>query len=88
MESPDRFAISETASETESPVLMANSKENHERLFRRGLRLLGIGLSLMAVSFGLNFLLCQHDGSFIPYMYAITSAGTVCIIKGLMDIMG
>lgn len=66
----------------------ALSKEKHQRLFQRGLKWLCVGIVLMAVSFGINFLLFHSEGSFAAFMYALTTLGTVCIVKGLVDIMG
>lgn len=63
-------------------------KEKHQRLFQQGLLWLGAGIFLMAVSFGINFFLYQADVSFITAMYVLTSLGAVCIMKGLMDILG
>ncbi len=42
---------------------------------------LGAGIILMAVSFGINFLLFHSDTSFIAIMYVLTTLGTACIIK-------
>ncbi len=64
------------------------SKDKHQRLFERGLIWLGIGVFLMALSFGINFLLFQSDKSFLNAMYILTSLGAVCIMKGLADILG
>ena len=63
-------------------------KEKYQRLFQRGLKWLGAGILLMAVSFGINFFLYQADVSFTTVMYVLTSLGAVCIMKGLMDILG
>lgn len=66
----------------------AEAKEKHRRLFQRGLRWLGAGVSLMAISFGVNFLLFHSDTSFTTVMYTLTSLGTLCLVKGLADILG
>lgn len=63
-------------------------KEKYQRLFQRGLRWLGAGVVLMAISFAVNFFLFQADKSFITIMYVMTTAGAVCIVKGLADILG
>lgn len=85
---PD-VAIADTISETRSPgTFDAVAKEQHRRSFQRGIVWLGVGVFLMAVSFGINFLLFQSDKSFITAMYILTSVGAVCIMKGLVDILG
>ena len=66
----------------------ALSKEQSRRLMERGLKWLGAGIFLMAVSFGINFFMFQADKSFITAMYILTSLGAVCIMKGLADILG
>lgn len=66
----------------------AGTKEKNQRLFDRGLIWLGVGIFLMAVSFGVNFFMFQADKSFITAMYTLTSVGAVCIMKGLADILG
>jgi len=63
-------------------------KEKYQRLFQRGLKWLGAGIFLMAVSFGINFFLFQTEVSFVNAMYILTSLGAVCITKGLVDILG
>lgn len=74
--------------ESGDPVFDALAKEKHRRLFQRGLKWLCMGILLMAVSFGINFLLFHSEGSFAAFMYTLTTLGTVCIVKGLVDIMG
>lgn len=63
-------------------------KAKHQRLFRRGLKWLGAGIALMALSFCINFFLHGSSGGIITTMYILTSIGTACIIKGLVDMMG
>lgn len=63
-------------------------KEQHQRLFQRGLIWLGAGIFFMALSFGINFFLFQADHSFTTAMYVLTSLGAVLILKGLADILG
>ena len=65
----------------------AAAQENHQRLFQRGLKWLGAGVLLMAVSFGINFFLFD-SGSFQTSMYILTSMGAICIMKGLVDMLG
>lgn len=72
----------------DAPVADAVSKEQSRRLMERGLKWLGAGIFLMAVSFGINFFMFQADKSFITAMYILTSLGAVCIMKGLADILG
>ncbi len=74
--------------ESGNPASEALAKEKHQRLFQRGLKWLCTGILLMAVSFGINFLLFHSEGSFAAFMYTLTTLGTVCIMKGLVDIMG
>ncbi len=64
------------------------SKEKNNRLFQRGSKWLGAGVLSMAISFGINFVLFQEDKSFIIPMYVLTSIGAICIMKGLVDILG
>lgn len=66
----------------------SGSKEKTQRLLDRGLKWLSVGILLMAVSFGINFFMFQVDKSFISAMYILTSLGAVCIVKGLVDILG
>lgn len=64
------------------------SQAEHKRLFQRGAKWLCAGLLLMGMSFLINFMLFHSDVSFNTAMYLITSAGGVCIIKGLADMVG
>lgn len=78
-----------TSSESSSPAAIdASVKERHQRSFQRGIVWLGVGMFLMAMSFGINFFLFQADKSFLTAMYILTSVGAVCIMKGLVDILG
>lgn len=63
-------------------------KAEHKRLFQRGTKWLCAGLLLMGMSFLVNFMLFHSDISFNTAMYLITSAGGVCMIKGLADMVG
>lgn len=63
-------------------------KEKYARLFQRGLRWLGAGVLLMAVSFGVNFFVHESLGAIVISMYILTTAGAVCIFKGLVDMLG
>lgn len=66
----------------------AISKEEHKRLFNRGLKFLCAGVALMGISFAINYLLFHSDQSFEIPMYIMTTVGSVCIIKSLGDILG
>jgi hypothetical protein len=66
----------------------AGSKERHQMLFQRGLRWLAAGIFLMALSFGVNFLLEDSEQLVVKVMYVSTSLGAICMIKGLVDILG
>ena len=72
----------------EPPVSDPAAKERHRRLFSRGLKWLGAGVLMMAVSFGINFFMYQSGDGFIMFMYVLTSAGSICIMKGLVDMLG
>lgn len=81
--------VSQPAPETENILpAEAATRGKNQRLFDRGLIWLGVGIFLMAVSFGVNFFMFQADKSFITAMYTLTSVGAVCIMKGLADILG
>ena len=84
----DRAAAAGASSEQAAPTTDALSAETHQRLFQRGLKWLGAGILLMATSFGVNFLLYDTDTSFQTSMYVLTSLGAVCIMKGLVDMLG
>jgi len=80
-----------TATEAFEPAannLEAVAKEVHERLFNRGVRWLCVGMFLMALSFGINFLLSDSGTSVVAFMYIVTSMGVLCIMKSLADILG
>ena len=81
-------ASSDVSVESGSPASDALAKEKHRRLFQRGLKWLCMGILLMAASFGINFLLFHSGGSFAAFMYTLTTLGAVCILKGMVDIMG
>lgn len=84
-----RFASdADTARKPDTPPPDAALKEKHERLFQRGLKWLGAGIALMAVSFGINFFLYDTELSFATSMYLLTTVGAVCILKGLVDMLG
>jgi hypothetical protein len=63
-------------------------KEKHNRLFLGGCKWIGAGIVIMAISFGVNFVLFHADVSFTTIMYILTSLGAVCIMKGLYNILG
>ena len=64
------------------------SKEQHRIAFKRGMRWLALGVFLMAMSFVVNFLLFHTEQSFTVAMYLLTSAGLICIMKSMADILG
>lgn len=65
------------------------TKEKHRRLFKRGVKWLGGGLIFTAISFAVTFVMFQNDGgSFQTIMYVLNTLGVVCIMKGMVDIMG
>jgi hypothetical protein len=82
------FNAAESIIDSNTSALEAQSKEKHLRLSKRGQFWLCIGLFLMLLSFGLNFLFFHSEGSFITVMYIMTSIGACCILKGLVDILG
>lgn len=49
---------------------------------------MGVGLFLMAVSFGVNLLLFHSDADFATAMYALTSLGAAFIVAGLVCFFG
>jgi hypothetical protein len=74
--------------EPTTPLFDADAKAKHQRRFQRGLLWLGVGVFLMALSFGINFFLFDSNTSFITMMYVLTSVGCLCILKCLADILG
>ncbi|MBK9335089.1 MAG: hypothetical protein IPM98_00315 [Lewinellaceae bacterium] len=84
----DLAAAAGASAEPAAPAPDAASLENHERLFQRGLKWLGAGIFLMAASFGINFFLYDTETSFQTSMYVLTSLGAICIMKGLVDMLG
>lgn len=84
----DYPAVSGAAPEIDNSASESLSKEQQQRLFQQGLKWLGAGIVLMAVSFGINFFLFDSHGSFQISMYVLTSVGSICIFKGLVDIPG
>lgn len=84
----DYPAVSGAAPEMDDSATETLSKEQQQRLFQQGLKWLGAGIVLMAVSFGVNFFLFDSGGSFQTSMYVLTSVGAICIFKGLVDILG
>lgn len=77
-----------STTDSNTAAMEAAKKEKYNRLFQRGCIWLGIGVVTMAISFGINFVLFQEDKSFVTIMYVLTSVGAVCILKGLVDIIG
>lgn len=84
----DYPAVSGAAPEIDDSATETLSKEQQQRLFQHGLKWLGTGIVLMALSFGINFFLFDSGGSFQTSMYVLTSVGAICIFKGLVDILG
>ncbi|MGI9160440.1 MAG: hypothetical protein ACR2K1_11885 [Saprospiraceae bacterium] len=66
----------------------AAAKARHQMLFQRGLRWLAAGVLLMALSFGVNFCLEDAAQLVVKVMYVSTSLGALCMMKGLLDILG
>jgi hypothetical protein len=66
----------------------AAANARHQMLFQRGLRWLAAGIFLMALSFGVNFFLGGSEQLVVKIMYVSTSLGALCMIKGLVDILG
>jgi hypothetical protein len=63
-------------------------KEKHQRLTRNGTLWIVAGAFLMGSSFVLNYFMFHSGGSFGWYMYGFTTLGSICILKGLVDILG
>ena len=78
----------ESSIESNAVSLGADPKAVHQRLFKRGIGWLCVGVFLMALSFGINFFLFHSTYSFTTMMYLLTTLGTVCIVKSLADILG
>lgn len=78
----------EASIHSNQPPVDAISKSEHQRLFQRGLKWLVVGGILSVTSVGLNFLLFHSGTSFTTIMYIMTSVGAVCVMKGLVDILG
>jgi hypothetical protein len=66
----------------------ADLKAHYQMLFQRGLRWLGAGIFMMALRFGINFFVQDSEQSVVISMYVVTSLGSICIMKGLVDILG
>lgn len=65
------------------------TKEKNLRLFQRGLTWMAVGVGIMGLSFMIQFLLFQADDrSFIVPMYVLTTLGSLCVMKGLVDAFG
>lgn len=79
---------SQASLEPNAPVFDAVSREKHQKLFKRGINWLGVGVLLMGLSFVINVLFHQTDMPLTTMMYIMTSVGSVCIMKGLVDILG
>lgn len=84
---PVRHMATETPA-TDPATSLLEAKAQHQRLFQRGLKWLGVGVVCMAASFGINFFLYDTEVSFQSSMYILTSVGAICIMKGLVDMLG
>jgi hypothetical protein len=50
---------------------------------------MAVGVGIMGLSFMIQFLLFQADDrSFIVPMYVLTTLGSLCVMKGLVDAFG
>lgn len=75
-------------SDSDLTILDAEAKAKHQRLFERGMKWMGAGAILMAISFGMNFFFFNESTSFMVAMYSVTSLGAIFITIGLVDILG
>lgn len=73
---------------TQESATETAAREKYRRRFNRGMIWLGAGLTLLLLSFGVNFLLFHAGGDFSVPMYILTSLGMVGIVKGMGDIFG
>ncbi len=88
-QTPDpEYRPAETRFEPQASAIDDAKKEKFERLLKRGQQWLGAGVCLMGLSLLLNFLLLEGGISFATVMYIVTSLGALCMIKGIVDIMG
>lgn len=85
---PSHTSTADHAPSALPPAANAASKEKHQRLFQRGLKCLGLGVLLMAVSFGINVLLFHSGQDFETTMYVLTTLGAVFIMFGLACLFG
>jgi hypothetical protein len=53
-----------------------------------GLRWLALGIALMGMSFGVNFIFDDAGTSFVVVMYTLTTLGAACVLKCMVDIFG
>lgn len=81
-------ASAATGFEPHGPAIDDAKKEKFRRLLKQGQRWLGAGVCLMGLSLMLNFLLLEGGMGFTTVMYIVTSMGALCMIKGIVDIMG
>lgn len=82
------FNQSEHGYDQPTTVLDAATKEKHERLFRRGLLFLAIGVSMLGMSFCVNYCLFHAEQSFTVVMYTMTTIGSGLVLKGMGDMLG
>lgn len=76
----DAVHQSDSAMAPPAPLTASNAKR-----FRNGRILMGIGVLLMALSFGINLLFYNEGKSFVTIMYVLTGIGSLLIFKALMD---
>ena len=62
--------------------------EKYKRLFQSGCQWAGVGVMILGISFGINFMFFDSEGVFIPLMYVMTSLGAICTMKGLLNMFG
>ena len=83
------YSPPDTSFDPNTPELDAIAKEKTQRLLQRGLSWIASGVAIMGLSFAIQFLLFQSDDrSFIVPMYVLTSLGALCVLKGMIDIVG
>lgn len=86
--SNQEFNHSEPTYDQPISVLDAATKEKHARLFRRGLLFLAVGVSMLGMSFCVNYCLFHSEQSFTVIMYTMTTIGSGLVLKGMGDILG
>lgn len=79
---------SEQVNTVEHSPLDAEAKARFNKKFSGGLQWLCAGVALMGFSFLINFVMYHMSQSFELSMYALTSAGSLCIMKSLWNLFG